>query len=148
MDDSNRLLLVKSPPITRKAITGVVPIDDNDEEVIATGDAYATVKGQRQADSLRFLRHNRRSFTMPYDYLPVPWWESPLLLLLEYPGFFTVALHGKSLDELEPRISNRQLTWLRECGEAEAASLPLAVFRIDILHGYPSREEEAIRPDL
>jgi hypothetical protein len=136
---------VKPALITRRAI---IPPEGDDDELVATGDAYATVKGQRQADSLRFLRRKRRSFTMPYDYLPVPWWESPLLLLLEYPGFFTVALHGKNLDELEPRISNRHVTWLRECDEAEAAGLPLAVFRIDILHAYPSREQEAIRPDL
>jgi hypothetical protein len=136
---------VKPTLLVRRAI--ITPDDDGDE-LVATGDAYATVKGQRQADSLRFLRSNRRSFTMPYDYLPVPWWESPALLLLEYPGFFTVALHGKTLDELEPRISDRRVTWLRECAEAEAAGLPLAVFRIDILHAYPSREEEAIRANL
>lgn len=136
MDDGNRLLLVKPALVPKRAI--IPPEGDGDE--VAAGDAYATVKGQRQADSLRFLRRKGRSFTMPYDYLPVPWWESPALLLLEYPGFFTVALHGKAVAELEPRISDRRVTWLRECDEAEAASVPVAVFRIVILHAYPSRE--------
>jgi hypothetical protein len=73
---------------------------------------------------------------------PIPWWEAPGLLLLEYPGFFTTALHGKSVVALEPLIIDRRLTWIRECDKAEAAGLPVAVFRIDILHAYPSREED------
>jgi hypothetical protein len=145
MDSGDPLLLVKPALSARRAIR---PPDDEDGEMVATGDAYATVKGQRQAEGLRFLRLRRRSFAMPYDYRPIPWWESPGLLLLEYPGFFTTALHGKSVVELEPLIIDRRLTWIRECDKATAASLPVAVFRIDILHAYPSREEETIGPGL
>jgi hypothetical protein len=143
MDDGERLLLVKPALHVRRPVS---PPDD--DELVADGDAYATIRGQRQAEGLRFRRHRRRSFTMPYDYRPIPWWESPALLLLEYPGFFTTALHGKSVIELEPLIIDRRVTWLRECDEAAAASLPVAVFRIDILHAYPSREEETIGPGL
>jgi hypothetical protein len=147
MDDADLLLLAK--PALRAKRPGMPPDgDDGVDELVATGDAYATVKGQRHADILRFLRQRRRSFAMPYGYLPIPWWESPALLLLEYPGFFTVAMHGKSLDELERRISDKRVTWVRECDKAAAADLPLAVFRIDILHAYPSREEEGIVPDV
>jgi hypothetical protein len=140
MDDSNRLLLVKPTLAARKALTP----EGDDEELVADGDAYATVRGLRHAEGLRFLRRKRRCFTMLYDYRPTPWWDSPDLLLLEYPGFFTVALHGKGVPELEPLIVDRRLTRLRECDKAEAASLPVAVFRIDILHAYPSREEDTI----
>jgi hypothetical protein len=140
MDDGNRLLLVKPATPARKP---GMP-DGDDGEVVADGDAYATVKGLRHAEGLRFIRRNRRCFTMPYDYRPLAWWDSPTLLLLEYPGFFTAALTGKGVAGLEPLIIDRRITWLRECTEAAAVSLPIAVFRIDILHAYPSREEEAI----
>jgi hypothetical protein len=143
MDNDNLLLVKPALPARR----GVLP-PEGDDELVAAGDAYATVRGLRHAEGLRFRRRGRRSFTMSYDYRPIPWWESPGLLLLEYPGFFTIALHGKCVAELEPLIIDRRVTWLRECGEAEAAGLPVAVVRIDILHAYPSREEEAIRPDL
>jgi hypothetical protein len=139
MDDGNRLLLVKPAPVTRK--DSLLPEADNGDVLVAEGDAYATVKGQRQAEGLRIIRRNRKSFTMNYDYRPLPWWDTPDLLLLEYPGFFTLALHGKNVVELEPLIVDRRLTRVRECGEA-AAHLPIAVFRIKILHAYPSREEE------
>lgn len=142
MDDSTRLLLVKPSLAARKAVAG-----DDDDELVAAGDAYATVRGQRHAEGLRFVRQSRRTFTMLYDYRPIPWYDSPDLLLLEYPGFFTIALHGKSVVELEPLISDRRLTWLRECSPAEAAGLAVAVLRIDRLHAYPSREEEVIGSD-
>ena len=141
MDSDNPLLLVKPALQARRAIR---PPEGEDDELVAAGDAYATVRGLRHAEGLRFRRQRQRSFTMPYDYRPIPWWESPGLLLLEYPGFFTVSLHGKGVAELEPLISDRRVTWLRECDDAEAATLPIAVFRIDILQAYPSREDEAI----
>jgi hypothetical protein len=145
MDNGDRLLLVKPTLPARRAS---IPPEGDDDELVATGDAYATVKGQRQAEGLRFRRLRRRSFAMLYDYRPIPWCESPGLLLLEYPGFFTTALHGKSVVELEPLIIDRRVTWIRECDKAASAGLPVAVFRIDILHAYPSREEEAIGPGL
>lgn len=116
--------------------------DDNDgpDEIVATGDAFATVKGQRQADGLRFIRTGRQCFTLSYAYLPIPWWDATGLLLLEYPGLFTVRLVGKEPEALEPRISERRITWIRECDPAQAADLPVAVFRIDVLHAYPSRD--------
>ena len=116
--------------------------DDNDgpDEIVATGDAFATVKGQRHADGLRFIRPGRQCFTLSYNYLPIPWWDAPGLLLLEYPGLFTLRLTGKEPEALEPPISERRITWIRECDPDEAADLPIAVFRIDILHAYPSRD--------
>jgi hypothetical protein len=144
MDDADLLLLPK-PGIVRPKRHSLPPGDDDGiEELVADGNAYATVKGPRQADSLRFLRRGRRSFSMPYAYLPVLWWESPILLLLEYPSLHTVAVHGRQLDCLEQRIGDRRVTWLRESDPAATSGLGVVIRRIDIIHAYPSREEEAI----
>jgi hypothetical protein len=146
MDDNHHLLLVKPGMVSRKTI--ITPEGNDEEELVAAGDAYATVKGQRHAEGLTFLRRGRRDFSMLYDYRPIPWVESPALLLLEYPGFFTAALHCKGAGGLVPLVVDRRITWVRECSRAETADVSIAIFRIDILHAYPSREEEAIRPDL
>lgn len=110
------------------------------EEEIAQGDAYATAKGQRNANYLQFRRNDGTFFAMPYGYRPIIWGHLPDSILIEYPGFFTVALTGKDLDELSLRITDQRVTWIRECNETEAATLAVAVTRIEILRAYPSRE--------
>jgi hypothetical protein len=115
------------------------PIDDN-AELVAPGDIYATAGGQRVAVALRFIRTNLRSFSVPYAYLPLLWWQPPGSLLIEYPGLFTVSLRGKELDELHRRIADHRVTWIREFDPAQAAAMATAVTRIDILHAYPSRD--------
>jgi hypothetical protein len=115
----------------------------SDEEQVAAGNAYATARGTRAAASLRFLLHDGKSFAMPYAYNPIIWAESPTLLLLEYPRFFTVilaGLAGTNLGLLEDRLCERRITWIRECDQATAAALPVAVTRIERMHRYPSRE--------
>jgi hypothetical protein len=77
---------------------------------------------------------------MPYGYRPIIWGHPPDTILVEYPGFFTVALSCKGQDELFKRISDQRVTWIRECSEALAADLPVAVTRIEILRSYPSRD--------
>ena len=114
----------------------------SDEEQIAAGDAYAAIVGPRQALALKYIRRDGRIVTVPYAYLPLLWLQpAASLLLVEYPGLFTVALRGSNLTGLEARITERRVTWVRECSEAEAVCLPLAVTRIDILRVYPSRED-------
>lgn len=113
------------------------PKDDAD-----AGDAFGTVKGQRTATTLRLIRRNRKPVTMPYAYLPIIWGDYlPGLVLIEYPGFFTARLAGiPDLGPLEELLSEHRVTWIRECDEAAATALPLAVTRIDLLRYYPSRE--------
>ena len=106
---------------------------------MADGNAFAVVRGTRLPPALRFLLLGGRSFAMPYAYHPIVWGESPALVLLEYPKFFTVILAGKNLGLLEAQLSERRVTWIRECGEAHAAGLSVAVTRIERLHSYPSR---------
>ena len=77
---------------------------------------------------------------MPYGYRPILWGHPPDSILIEYPGFFTVALTCKGHDELFKRIGDHRVTWIRECDETLAAGLPVAVTRIEILRSYPSRE--------
>jgi hypothetical protein len=114
--------------------------EENDES--AAGDAYATVKGQRTASTLRLFRGNGKPVSMPYAYLPIIWGDHlPSQVLIEYPGFFTVRLTGDcDLSPLEELLADHRVTWIRECSQAEAARLPLAVTRIDLLRFYPSRE--------
>jgi hypothetical protein len=80
---------------------------------------------------------------MPYGYLPIAWCEPPGSILIEYPGFFTVALlgiTGKNPEELGDLIADHRVTRIRECDPQTAAALPLAVTRIAILRSYPSRD--------
>jgi hypothetical protein len=110
------------------------------DELVAPGNIYATVTGQRMALSIEFIHRDRRSFTVSYSYLPLLWWHPPNLLTIEYPGLFSVLLHGKELDELHRRIKDQKITWVREFDEHRAAALSSAVTRIEILRSYPSRE--------
>jgi hypothetical protein len=115
---------------------------DEPEETVESGDAYATTRGLRASPALRFLHQNGSlKFAMPYGYLPIVWGDSPHLILLEYPGFFTVTLTGKNLGVLETRLCDHRVTWIRECDQAQAALLHVAVTRIEIVRVYPSRTE-------
>ncbi len=118
------------------------PDDDDAGELVAPGDAYATMRGVKAAASLRFLRRDGKAFAMPYAYHPIIWGESPALLLVEYPRFFTVILAGKSLGHLETQLCDRRVTWIRECDETAAAGLAVAVTRIERMNRYPSREPD------
>lgn len=113
---------------------------DRPDEAVALGHAYATAKGQRTAAALEFRRRDGTSFVMPYGYRPILWGHPPDAILIEYPGFFTVALTCKGHDELFQRIGDQRVTWIRECDEALTDGLPVAVTRIEILRSYPSRE--------
>jgi hypothetical protein len=110
------------------------------DEAVALGNVYATAKGQRAAEAIEFRRKDGTSFTMPYGYRPILWGHPPASILVEYPGFFTVALTVVGHGELLKRLGAQQVTWIRECDESLAASLPVAVTRIEILRAYPSRE--------
>jgi hypothetical protein len=114
--------------------------DKRPDEAVALGNAYATVKGQRTAEALEFRRKDGTSFIMPYGYRPILWGHPPDAMMIEYPGFFTVALTCKGHDELFKRIGDQRVTWIRECDETMAAELPVAVTRIEIIRSYPSRE--------
>ena len=111
-----------------------------DDEQVGAGNAYAVTRGTKAVTSLRFLLADGRAFAMPYAYHPIIWVESPALLLLEYPRYFTVILGGKNPALLEDRLCERRVTWIRQCSEADADGLPIAVTRIERMHRYPSRE--------
>ena len=81
-----------------------------------------------------------RSFSVPYSYLPLLWWEPPGRLTIEYPNLFSVLLEGKELEELHRRIKDHRITWVREFDEQQAVALSAAVTRIAIIRAYPSRE--------
>ena len=81
-----------------------------------------------------------RSSSFPYGYLPLLWPKRPDILLIEYPTLFTVRLQGKQPDIIKRLVRDQRITCIRECSEAEAAALPVAITRIDILRVYPSRE--------
>lgn len=114
--------------------------DKRSDEAVALGNVYATAKGQRNAEAIEFRRKDGTSFSMPYAYRPIVWGHPPASILIEYPGFFTVALTVVGHGELLKRLGAQQVTWIRECDETLAASLPVAVTRIEILRAYPSRE--------
>ena len=118
------------------------PKPERPEETVAPGKAFATVTGQRQAPALEFIWRDGKSLAVPYACLPLLWWHPPGLILLEYPGLFTIALKGERLTELHRRLRDQRVLWVRECEEAGA--LPLAVTNIAILRAYPSHE--AINP--
>ena len=139
MDDSHEPHIL---PFTARAGRGSgdgkePPADD---EQVGAGNAYAVTRGTRGVASLRFLLAGGKAFAMPYAYHPIVWVESPDLLLIEYPRFFSVILAGKNPALLEDRLCERRVTWIRECSEADATGLPIAVTRIERLHRYPSRE--------
>jgi hypothetical protein len=113
------------------------------DELVAPGDIYACIKGPRLSLAIEFIDKDRRSFTVPYSYLPLLWWQPPGLLIIEYPGLFSVSLKGKELDELHRRIKDQRITWIREFDEHQAMALSSAVTRIEILRAYPSHEAGA-----
>lgn len=110
------------------------------KEEIAPGNAYASTGGQAAAHNLEFIRRDGNSFTLPYSYAPILWWKPPGLLLIEYPGLFSVTLKGRDLGELQRRIRDRRITWVRECEEAVAELVPSAVVRIAIAGFFPSHD--------
>ena len=143
MDDNEPRVI---PFTARTGRGGKEPPDGSDPadaaELVADGDAYAVARGTRTPAALRFLLRNGKTFALPYAYHPVIWGESPGLVLLEYPKFFTVILAGRNLGLLEARLCDQRVTWIRECGEAQAALLPVAVTHIERLNRYPSRETD------
>jgi hypothetical protein len=112
----------------------------DDGEQVARGETYATVKGQRVAHSIEFIPRDADPFVIPYAYLPLLWPRRPNILLIEYPILFTVRLRGKEPDAVKRLIRDQRIVWIRECSEAEAAALDVAITSIDILRIYPSRE--------
>jgi hypothetical protein len=116
------------------------PGGDDTDEAVASGDAYATITGQRVASAIEFIPRHDDSFVIPYGYLPLLWPKRSNALLIEYPTLFTVALQGKGTDWLKRLIRDQRVMWIRECSEAEAALLPVAITRIAILRAYPSRD--------
>lgn len=112
----------------------------NEDDQVEPGNAFAVARGTRAPPALRLLLPDGKSFAMPYGNPPIVWGDSPELVLLEYPGFFTVILAGKNLGLLEARLSEQRVTWIRQCNEADAACLPAAVTRIERMHRYPSHE--------
>jgi hypothetical protein len=131
-DGSEFLSLVAKRPVGQR------PEREEDE---AVDDAYGVLHGQREASTLRFIRHGGKPFTAPYSLMSFVWGDHlPQLLLIEYAGFFTVRLTGDDLTPLELLLSKRRVTWIRACDAAAAARLPVAVTAIDILRYYPSRQ--------
>ena len=111
------------------------------EEIVAPGNAFAVARGTRAPTTLRFLRRNGKRFALPYGNMPIIWGESPALVLIEYPNIGTAILSGIDLEILETRLCEYRVTWIRECTEDHAATLPVAVTRIEWMQRYPSREE-------
>lgn len=120
-------------------LAGESPPPDTDE-LVAPGDIYATVSGPRLAMAIEFIAMDKQSFTVPYSYLPLLWWRPPGWLTIEYPGLFSVRMQGKELGELQRRIKDQRITWIREFSEHQAMGLSSAVTSIEILRAYPSRE--------
>jgi hypothetical protein len=144
MDDSHVLPFTGREDGRRKRGGGSGgPPDDGDADgvLIAKGNVYASVCGQREAVMLEFIRQDGHSFSVPYHRQPLIWWHPPDTIILEYPGIFSVLLRGKNLEELHGRINDRRVTWVRECDDSVAAALPMAVTRIEIIRAYPSHSE-------
>jgi hypothetical protein len=147
MDDSN----VLTPPFTarldakpkraREPSPPPEPETQPPDEVIAQGNAYATVHGQRIALNLEFIWRDGTSVVMPYACLPLLWWNPPRALVVEYRSALCLMLQGiTDIGPLKRLIQDQRVTWIRECGEAEAAALPLAITSIALLDAYPSAE--------
>jgi hypothetical protein len=116
------------------------PQEESDKPEVAAGNAFATLRGQRKAITLEFMPRQGLGFVLYYANLPHVWIKRPDILLLEYPSLFTVGIRCKGLDTLKDHISQQRLIWIRECSDAEAASLPTAATVIEIHHLYPSRD--------
>lgn len=116
------------------------PPHDADDELVAQGDAYAAVRGQRTALSIEFIPRDGDGFILYYADIAAFWIRRPDTILIEYRHLFTVRLRLQGFDLLKRLIRDQRITWIRECSPAEAKALPAAVTRIDILRHYPSRE--------
>ena len=110
------------------------------DELIAPGDIYGSVTGQRHAVAIRFIWKDGRTVSIPYGYLPLIWGKSPEEFVIEYPNLFSVLLRGKELADLQRRVEDRRIIWVREFDEHQAAGLASAVTGIEIIRSYPSRE--------
>ena len=139
--DANRLLHRLAQP---KPDAG-----QEDDELVAPGNCYATITGQRTAHAIEFIPSDTDPFIVPYAYLPLLWPKRPDILLIEYPSLFTVLVQSSPPDILKRLIRDRRILWIRESTPAEAASLPVAVARIRILRTFPSRDagEAADHPE-
>ena len=139
MDDSGELL----PFASRLDGKPRLPPDAEEppDELVAPGQAFATVTGQRTATALEFIRRDGRAFCVPYAYAPLLWWQPPGSLVIEYPGVFSVVLRGCNLAGLYRRVRDKRVTWICETGEIDATGT--AVTSIEIVHAFPSRETGA-----
>ena len=121
----------------------LLPPDEEPEETIAPGNAFAVARGLRAPATLRFLHADGSlMFALAYGHLPTVWGDLPGAILLEYPNFGSIILPGKNLTLLEARLCEYRVTWIRECTDAEAALLDTAVTRIERMRRYPSREAD------
>lgn len=131
MDDSRLLSRLAQP----KPENG-----QEDDELIAPGNCYATISGQRTAHAIEFIPGDADPVIVPYAYLPLLWPKRPDILLIEYPTLFTVLVQSSPPDILKRLIRDRRILWIRESTPAEAATLPVCVARIRILRTFPSRD--------
>lgn len=119
------------------------------EAIVAPGNAYATLAGQRRAISLEYRLLSGNGFVVPYAYRPLLWWQPASMdgkdsIIVEYPSLFSVLLSGHHLVALYQRLMDHRVTWVRECSEVESLELGLAITRMEILRCYPSREEGSV----
>ncbi len=139
MDDKPAIL-----PFTTRTSAALKPIVSPEEkdpasEWVDPGQAFAVVTGGRSAVTCEFIRRDGSSFSMPYSYAPLLWWHPPGLLILEYPGFFSVTLRGSHLVELHRRLRDRKVTWVCETGVIETTDVA-SITSLEIVHQFPSRE--------
>ena len=114
----------------------------NEEESVEPGNAFAVARGTRAPHTLRFILADGKSFAMPYAYHPIVWGESPELVLVEYPRLFSVIVAGDDLGQLEARLIERRVTWIRQTGPGQPGSSLATVTRIERLHRFPSHERD------
>jgi hypothetical protein len=146
MADSDVLAPFRARLDPRGKWGGESPADetgDTRDELPGPGDAYATVSGQRLALNLEFIWRDGGSIIVPYACLPLLWWHPPHAMIIEYRSALSLMLKGKTIEQLKRLIQDQRVTWIRECGEAEAEALPLAVTSIAILDVHPSREAKS-----
>lgn len=137
MDDSRVL------PFSQRVGNGGEP--PANDELVEPGNAFAVVRGTRAPPALRFFLASGKSFAMPYHTPPIVWGESPALVLLEYPGFFTVILAGHNLGLLEARLCEQRVSWIRQCPPGQVAGDTVMVTRIERMNRYPSREHDGTK---
>jgi hypothetical protein len=116
-----------------------VPEESREGDDIAKGDAWRSVRGERQALQLVFVFRDGEDFSMPYALLPSIWSGPGGSFLIEYPQF-TVWLRGRNLADLKQAVRRHQITQVREVDGLLAAALPGAVTSLEIVDWFPSRE--------